>query len=133
MRILVADDNPDSAQSLAMLLTLAGHETRSAADGAEAIRVADEFRPEVAFLDIGMPDLDGYATARELRTRPWAQRLMLFALTGWGQPEDKLRAREAGFDAHVIKPLDFSSVEELIATARRDNGMPDPSPIFRTV
>jgi len=133
MRILVADDNPDSVQSLAMLLTLAGHETRSAAGGAEAVRVADEFRPDVAFLDIGMPDLDGYATARELRTRPWAQRLMLFALTGWGQPEDKLRAREAGFDAHVIKPLDFSSVEELIASARRDNAIPDPGPTFRTV
>jgi PAS domain S-box-containing protein len=124
MRILVADDNADSAQSLAMLLTLAGHEVRSASDGAEAIRVADEFRPDVAFLDIGMPNLDGYATARELRTRPWAQRLVLFALTGWGQPDDKLRARQAGFDAHLIKPLDFSSVEEMIARARSDNAMP---------
>jgi CheY-like chemotaxis protein len=124
MRILVADDNTDSVQSLAMLLTLAGHEVRSASDGAEAIRVADEFRPDVAFLDIGMPNLDGYATARELRTRPWAQRLVLFALTGWGQPDDKVRARQAGFDAHVIKPLDFSSVEEMIAKAHSDNEMP---------
>jgi len=124
MRILVADDNPDSVQSLAMLLTLAGHETRSASDGAEAIRVADEFRPDVAFLDIGMPNMDGYATARELRTRPWAQRLVLFALTGWGQPEDQARSRRAGFDAHVVKPLDFRSVEELIAGARSDNAMP---------
>jgi PAS domain S-box-containing protein len=124
MRILVADDNTDSVQSLAMLLTLVGHEVRSASDGAEAIRVADEFRPDVAFLDIGMPNLDGYATARELRARPWAQRLVLFALTGWGQPDDKVRARQAGFDAHVIKPLDFSSVEEMIARARSDNEMP---------
>jgi PAS domain S-box-containing protein len=124
MRILVADDNTDSVQSLAMLLTLAGHEVRSASDGAEAIRVADEFRPDVAFLDIGMPNLDGYATARELRARPWAQRLVLFALTGWGQPDDKVRARQAGFDAHVIKPLDFSSVEEMIARAHSDNEMP---------
>jgi PAS domain S-box-containing protein len=124
MRILVADDNPDSVQSLAMLLTLAGHETRSASDGAEAIRVADEFRPDVAFLDIGMPNMDGYATARELRTRPWAQHLMLFALTGWGQPDDKVRARLAGFDAHVVKPLDFRSVEELIAGVRSDNPIP---------
>ena len=123
MRVLVADDNPDSVQSLAMLLTLAGHETRSASDGAEAIRVADEFQPDVAFLDIGMPNLDGYATARELRTRPWAQRLVLFALTGWGQPEDKVSARRAGFDAHLVKPLDFSSVEELIARVRTDDAM----------
>jgi CheY-like chemotaxis protein len=68
--------------------------------------------------------LDGYATARELRTRPWAQGLVLFALTGWGQPEDKARARQAGFDAHVVKPLDFSSVEELIARAHSENEMP---------
>jgi len=132
MRILVADDNLDSVQSLAMLLTLAGHETRTARDGAEAIRVADEFRPDVAFLDIGMPNLDGYATARELRTRPWAQRLVLFALTGWGQPEDKARARQAGFDAHVVKPLDFSSVEELIARAHRENEMPNDARVLES-
>ena len=127
MRILIADDNPDSVQSLAMLLTLAGHETRGACDGAEAIRVANEFQPDVAFLDIGMPNLDGYATARELRRRPWSKRLMLFALTGWGQPEDKDRARLAGFDAHVTKPLQFSSVEELIDKARSENGTPTAS------
>lgn len=124
MRILVADDNADSVQSLAMLLALAGHETRSASDGTEAIRIADEFQPDVAFLDIGMPNLDGYATARELRTRPWAQRLVLFALTGWGQPEDIVCARQAGFDAHLVKPLDFTSIEELIARADSERERP---------
>jgi CheY-like chemotaxis protein/two-component sensor histidine kinase len=132
MRILVADDNPDSVQSLTMLLTLAGHETRGARDGAEAIRIADEFRPDVAFLDIGMPNLDGYATARELRTRPWSDRMVLFALTGWGQPEDKARARLAGFDDHLTKPLDFSSMEELIAKARSENPTPTASAAART-
>ncbi len=118
MRILVADDNADSVQSLAMLLALSGHETRTAKDGAEALAVADAFQPHIAFLDIGMPKLDGYATARELRARPWARDLALYALTGWGQPEDRRRARDAGFDAHLVKPLDPGKLEQIIAAKK---------------
>ncbi len=119
-RILVADDNVDSVQSLAMLLTLSGYETRTAGDGVEALAVAEDFQPHVAFLDIGMPRLDGYATARRLRARPWARQLALYALTGWGQPDDAQRALEAGFDGHLVKPLDVALLEELIASKRSD-------------
>lgn len=119
MRVLVADDNADSAKSLAMMLNLSGYETRTALDGVEALRVAEEFRPHIALLDIGMPRLDGYATARELRARPWGQQLALCALTGWGQPEDQRRALDAGFDAHVVKPLDPHDLERLIMSLCR--------------
>jgi PAS domain S-box-containing protein len=105
LRILVADDSEDSAQSLAMVLRLVGHDTRIARDGQEALAVADDFRPDVAVLDIDMPTLDGYETARALRQRPWGRKLVLYALTGWGQQADRLRAREAGFDSHFVKPI----------------------------
>ncbi|HEU4812734.1 MAG TPA: ATP-binding protein [Xanthomonadaceae bacterium] len=119
LRILVADDNVDGASSLALLLRLAGHDTRTANDGLEALRVADAFHPEAAFLDLGMPGLDGYGVARELRKRPWATpSLAIFALTGWNQPEAKRRATEAGFDAHLVKPFDAGDLDRLIATAR---------------
>jgi PAS domain S-box-containing protein len=105
LRILVADDSEDSAQSLAMVLRVVGHDTRIARDGQEALAVADDFRPDVAVLDIDMPALDGYETARALRQRPWGRKLVLYALTGWGQQADRLRAREAGFDSHFVKPI----------------------------
>ena len=105
LRILVADDSEDNAHSLAMVLRLAGHDTRIANDGAQAIVVAEEFRPHIAVLDIDMPGMDGYETARALRERQWASDLVLYALTGWGQAEDRKRAREAGFDSHFVKPV----------------------------
>jgi PAS domain S-box-containing protein len=120
LRILIADDNTDSARSLAMILSLSGHATKTASDGIEALRVAEEFRPQIALLDIGMPNLDGYATARKLRARPWAQQLALFALTGWGQPEDERRALDAGFNAHVVKPLDPHKLERLVEAVHRE-------------
>jgi signal transduction histidine kinase/ActR/RegA family two-component response regulator len=113
-RILIADDNFDAAQALALMLRLDGHEVRTASDGAEALRVADEFRPQVILLDIGMPKLDGYETARRLRARPWARDALLFAQTGWGQEDDKQRAKEAGFDRHLVKPLDPEALSELL-------------------
>ncbi|MGH8328531.1 MAG: hybrid sensor histidine kinase/response regulator, partial [Steroidobacteraceae bacterium] len=114
-RILVVDDNHDAAQSLALLLGMDGHEVRTAGDGLEALEVAEEFHPQVALLDIGMPKLDGYETARRLRTRPWAAGTLLFALTGWGLEEDRERARQAGFDRHLVKPVDPEALTQLLS------------------
>jgi signal transduction histidine kinase/ActR/RegA family two-component response regulator len=118
-KILVVDDNRDSAMSLSMLLELDGHEVRRAYDGLEALEIADEFRPDIALLDIGMPRLDGYGAARELRRREWNASLLLIALTGWGQQEDKRLAREAGFDHHLVKPVDPEVLRRLLEDARR--------------
>ena len=115
-RILVVDDNLDSAESMAMMLTLSGHEVATAHDGMEAVKLAGEFQPEMAFLDLGMPVLDGYEAARSIRQQSWGKQIVLVALTGWGQQEDKRRSREAGFDAHLVKPIDFDALEELVAT-----------------
>jgi CheY-like chemotaxis protein len=113
-RILVADDNHDAAQSLALMLSMDGHEVRTASDGVEALRAAEEFQPQLVVLDIGMPKLDGYETARRLRERPWAAETRLFALTGWGQEEDRERARRAGFDQHLVKPVDPEALSQLL-------------------
>jgi signal transduction histidine kinase len=115
MRILVADDNYDAAQSLALMLSMEGHEVRTASNGVEALQLAEDFHPQVALLDIGMPKLDGYETARQLRQRPWAKSVLLLALTGWGQEDDKERARQAGFDRHLVKPLEPEMLSELLA------------------
>jgi CheY-like chemotaxis protein len=104
-RILVVDDNTDAAQSLALLLELAGHDVRVAHDGVETLAVASEFEPEVVLLDLGMPKMDGYETARCLRNESWGQQVMLVALTGWGQQRDRERTAEAGFDLHLVKPI----------------------------
>jgi signal transduction histidine kinase/DNA-binding response OmpR family regulator len=117
-RILVVDDNLDSAESMAMMLELSGHDVATAHDGVEAIELAREFQPHVALLDIGMPKLDGYEAARSIRGESWGQKMMLVALTGWGQSEDKRRSREAGFDAHLVKPIDFEALEELVASGK---------------
>jgi CheY-like chemotaxis protein len=114
-RVLIADDNHDAAASLAMLLELAGHEVRVAHCGRDALVLAPAFRPEVAVLDIGMPDLSGYEVARALRAAPSTGPLLLIALTGWGQSEDRRRAVEAGFDHHLTKPIDPDRLERLIA------------------
>ncbi|HEY6484258.1 MAG TPA: ATP-binding protein [Steroidobacteraceae bacterium] len=116
-RILVADDNRDAAQSLAFMLEMAGHDVRTAHDGLEAIEIAESFRPQIILLDIGMPRLDGYGTARELRGRAWGRAVCLVALTGWGQEEDRLRAQQAGFDRHLVKPVDPEILNGLIAQA----------------
>jgi CheY-like chemotaxis protein len=117
-RILIADDNPDAADSLAMLLELEGHEVRVAHLGRTALSVAQEFRPDAALLDIGMPDLTGYEVARELRREPWGASVQLIALTGWGQDGDRRQALEAGFDHHLTKPVDLERLAELIAGRR---------------
>jgi PAS domain S-box-containing protein len=116
-RILIVDDNEDGAESLAMLLALDGHETRTVHDGLEALKAAEEFRPHTVLLDIGLPKLNGYEVCRRLRSEPWGKDLVLVALTGWGQVEDRQRSRDAGFDAHIVKPIDHSALRKLLAAS----------------
>ena len=104
-RILVADDNRDAAEALSLQLQLAGHDVRTAHDGIEALTVAKTFDPEIVLLDLGMPKMDGYEVARQLRLQPRSRRVTLIALTGWGQQQDRDRTTEAGFDAHLVKPV----------------------------
>ena len=118
-RILVADDNHDAAESLALQLELAGHDVRSVHDGVEALAVSESFRPQVVVLDLGMPRLDGYETAREMRRRSWGKGATLIALTGWGQPQDRQRTADAGFDAHLVKPVSETQLFEALASASR--------------
>jgi two-component system CheB/CheR fusion protein len=115
-RILVVDDNLDAAESLATLLKIHGHETRMAHDGVQAVEAAAAFKPDVVFLDIGMPTIDGHETARRIRREPWGKDMVLVALTGWGQTEDRRRSKEAGFDHHLVKPADPHVVERLISS-----------------
>jgi signal transduction histidine kinase len=113
LRVLVADDNRDAADSLQRLLALFGHEVRVAYDGASAVSVGSEFRPRVAILDIGMPGTNGYDVARALRRRQ-GQEVTLVALTGWGQDADRRRASDAGFDHHLTKPVDPQTLNSLL-------------------
>jgi PAS domain S-box-containing protein len=115
-RILVVDDNVDSASTLSRMLKLMGNVTRTAHDGLQALDAAAEFRPDVMLMDIGMPRLNGYEAARRIRAQPWGRGVVLVALTGWGQEEDRRRALEAGFDHHLVKPVDLSAVEHVLAT-----------------
>ncbi len=113
-RILVADDNRDAADSLAMMLRLAGHEVHAVYDGREAVEAAAWFRPDLALLDIGMPKLNGMQAARHIREQQWGMNVVLVAITGWGQEEDKRRAMEAGFNHHLTKPVDPAALETLL-------------------
>ncbi|HZN02764.1 MAG TPA: ATP-binding protein [Candidatus Polarisedimenticolia bacterium] len=121
-RMLVVDDNRDSAESLALLLKLTGHDTHTALDGEAAIRAAAENQPDVVLLDIGMPKLNGYDACKRIRSEPWGRDMILIAQTGWGQDDDRRRTEEAGFDGHVVKPVDPEDLIRMVArlsTARR--------------
>ncbi len=118
-RILIVDDNQDGAESLAMLLDLCGHETHQAHDGLGALDAAERLRPDVVLLDIGLPRLNGYEVCRRIRQEPWGRHMVLVALTGWGQEDDRHRSREAGFNAHVVKPVDHNELMKLIASLER--------------
>jgi PAS domain S-box-containing protein len=115
LRILIVDDNRDSADSLGMLLQILGNEVRIAHAGQEGLDAADEFRPDVVLLDIGLPKLNGYEACRRIREQSWGRSMVLIALTGWGQEDDRRRSREAGFDRHLVKPVDPPELMGLLA------------------
>ena len=114
--MLVVDDNRDAAEMLNGLLTSKGHQVAVAYSGEEALRTAATFQPHVGLLDLSMPGLDGYEVARRLRARPEFRDLLLVAITGWGQEEDRRRALAAGFDAHLTKPADPAAIAALLAS-----------------
>jgi CheY-like chemotaxis protein len=117
-RVLIADDNLDAALSLSTLLQMAGHITEIAANGLEAVSLTASFKPDIAILDIGMPELNGYDAARRIREHASGKNLVLIALTGWGQDEDRQRSREAGFDGHLAKPASYAAIAKLIAESQ---------------
>jgi CheY-like chemotaxis protein len=125
-RILIADDNKDAAQSTGMMLRMLGNEVRTVHNGLQAVEEAEAFRPDVILLDIGMPQLNGYEAAQRIRQQRWGKDMVLVALTGWGQEDDKERATAAGFDQHFTKPVNPTDLERLLANLQaysspRDN------------
>jgi signal transduction histidine kinase/DNA-binding response OmpR family regulator len=121
LRVLVVDDNVDAADTLAALLEMGGHATRVANDGTQALEMAQAFRPQVVFLDIGLPGMNGYEVARRMRSTPGMESGILVALTGWGTREDRERSSEAGFDHHLTKPADMAAVENLLSGLDRSH------------
>ena len=117
-RVLIVDDNLAAADLLSAAVKRLGNEVRTASDGLQACGVAETFRPSVIIMDLGMPKMDGYQTARYIRQQPWGEDVMLIALSGWGQAEDQRRTKEAGFDGHLVKPAEMAVVKELLAQAK---------------
>ena len=117
-RILVVDDNHDSALSLAMMLSIMGHETRTAHDGESALATAESFLPDVILLDIGLPKLNGYEVAQRIRENAWGESMFLIAVTGWGQEEDRQRSSEVGLNVHMVKPVEPAALERLLSELR---------------
>jgi CheY-like chemotaxis protein len=117
-RILIVEDNLDTACALSTLLELSGHETQTVYEGATAIERAESFRPDVILLDIGLPGMSGYDVCRAIRARPWGQRMRIVALSGWGKENDRRRAAEAGFDDHLLKPAAPGAIATALAKAR---------------
>jgi CheY-like chemotaxis protein len=115
VRVLVVDDNADIVDSLAMLLELEGYEVAKAGDGLQAVAAAGHFRPHLVLLDIGMPRLDGYGACRRIREQPWGKRMRIVALTGWGQDDIRRKCDEAGFDRHLVKPVEPAALRGLLA------------------
>ncbi len=114
-RILLVDDNADSSEPLSLLLQAKGHETRIAVEGEQALVMADEFCPGCVLLDLGLPGIDGYEVARRLRQRPYGMELVLVALTGWAGKEVRAKAAEAGFDYHLVKPVNLEELEHIVS------------------
>ncbi len=113
-RILVVDDNEDSAESLSVLLRINGHLVESAHDGRHALEAAERFRPDVILLDLGMPGMNGYEVCHKIRMQPWGSDVLLIAQTGWGQDQDRQRTKDVGFDGHLTKPIDHDRLEEIL-------------------
>ena len=120
LKILVVDDNRDAADTCAMLLEASGHHVQTAYTGRQALELARTFRPHALLLDIGLPDMDGYQLARQVRSNPWGRVVVLVAVTGWGQEEDRQRAVAAGFDHHLVKPISAETVETLLHSLARE-------------
>ena len=118
-RVLVVDDNRDAAESLAVFLQLSGHSVHTAYDGIEAVEAAESFRPDIVLLDIGMPNLNGFEACRRIRDTTWGKNMTVIAQTGWGQDEDRRRTHEAGFDGHLVKPVDPVAVMKIVAGLKR--------------
>jgi CheY-like chemotaxis protein len=121
VRVLVVDDNEDGAEMLAEILNLHGYQARIAQDASSALRVAAEFTPQIAFLDIGLPVVDGYELAARLRAIPSLAKLHLIALTGYGQSEDRRRTHEAGFHQHLVKPVDIDAIDAALQKAQKSH------------
>jgi CheY-like chemotaxis protein len=117
-RILIVDDNRDAAHSLGLLLRMLGNDVQTANDGLAALEIMESYQPTVVLLDIGMPGIDGYEVVRRARELPQCQDAMFIALTGWGQEEDRRRTREAGFDHHLLKPVNVGALEVLLTEAQ---------------
>lgn len=120
-RVLLVDDNADSSEPLSLLLQSKGHETRVSTDGEEAILVADDFRPNCVVLDLGLPRMDGYEVARRLRERPYGAELVLVALTGWAGKDVRSKAADAGFDYHLVKPVNWEELERIVDGGARQS------------
>lgn len=118
-QVLVVEDNEDAAEALATLVQLLGHEARTAHDGPDALAMVDDYRPDLALIDIGLPGMDGYELARRLRERIDLASAVLVALTGYGGEADRLRSQAAGFDRHMLKPVDFSALSALLSALPR--------------
>ncbi|MBY0397315.1 MAG: response regulator, partial [Thermoleophilia bacterium] len=117
-RIVIVDDNVDAAVSLAMLLEISGNEIYTAHDGLTALATVAEHRPDVVLLDIGLPKLDGHEVCRRIRAEPWGDEVALIALTGWGQEDDRRKSEAAGFDGHLVKPVDHGELTRLLDALR---------------
>lgn len=113
-RILVVDDNRDSANTLAMMLKLLGHETQTAFDGVEAVAAAEKFDPEIVLMDVGMPRLNGLDATRRIREQPWGQTMTVIALTGWDQESDKQNSHDAGCNGHMVKPVALADLQAIL-------------------
>jgi CheY-like chemotaxis protein len=117
-RVLIVDDSVDSAQTLARLLRLEGHEPYTVHDGLEAVTATAQLRPDVVLMDLGLPSLSGFEACRRIRREPWGESIVIFALTGWGQDADRRRTGDAGFDHHLVKPVDLRVLMNLIERER---------------
>lgn len=125
LRILIVDDNRDSARTLGMLLSFMGNDVQTAYDGLQALQVAASFIPHVILLDIGLPKLNGYEVCRRIREQSWSQGVVIVACTGWSQEEDIRKAENAGFDRHMVKPVDSNALGRILATLNHTQTSPD--------
>ena len=121
-RILVVDDNEDATVSLAMMLEIIGHEVYTAHDGETGVKLAKKWQPNIILMDLGMPRMNGYEAARHIRQETWGTRIILVALTGWGADDDRRKTQDAGFDRHLVKPVEPNALLQLLAELQHTLG-----------